>query len=101
MRGEVTGIECPPSAASLQNVNMNDERSSKTNKLSNRDLGAGALEESLRGALFQLQFQPRSPRGLQSSMKQIAAGVAASRTPGTSGRRPQKHALTHLELRIT
>lgn len=79
-------------------MNMNDEHSSKTNKLSNRDLGAEAVEESLRGALFQLQLQLQFPPGLQSSMKKIAAGVSTSRTPGTSGQKPRNDKLAHLPL---
>lgn len=62
MRKNIIGISFPISTDSLQNVNMNDEHSSNTNKLSNSDLGAAAPEESLKGVLFQLRLRPHSPR---------------------------------------
>ncbi len=62
MIGNVIGVSFPISTRSPQNVNVNDGHSSKTNKLSNSDLGARDLEESLRGALFQPQLQLHSPR---------------------------------------
>lgn len=53
----VGGISFCISAKNPESVNVSHRQSSKTNKLSSVNLGARALEESLRGTLFQLQLQ--------------------------------------------
>lgn len=94
--GKVIGISFPISTESLQNVNMNDERSPKTNKRIEqwfRSEGSGGIPK---GRPVPVPATASLPPGLQSSMKKIAAGVSASCTPGTSGQKPQKVELSHL-----
>lgn len=94
IRKDVIGLSFPISVESPQNVNMNDEHSSKTNQVLNSDLGVRALEDSLRGALFQLQLQLHPSRPAVDYEEYSSWRINVLLTTGTPGQNKKKVELT-------